>query len=208
MVELGHGPPRLVAAHVVQRTLGARAIQVSVEAVETAALAVPAAVRGRVLVRRARRQRVVEAPVVVRAGHAGSRQARGRCSREVAASCTDTVEINVERTHIARLHCVAVADEACFARGTLSCGAPGVLEHAQAVLADAVRERVSASRRRGVGGTRELRVAEAEAVALAHVAGVVFEEESAETHAGGDVRATRLPQRGGVGRTRRRSSGV
>jgi hypothetical protein len=64
-------PSRLVAAHLVQRTLHARAEVVAVEAVAAAALAVAAAVRGRVLVRAAHGQRVVGAPVVVRAGAAG-----------------------------------------------------------------------------------------------------------------------------------------
>jgi hypothetical protein len=103
VVELGHGPQSLVAAHVVQRTLRARAVQVSVEAVETVALAVAAAVRGRVLVRRVRLERVVEAPVVVRAVLAGTRQARGLRSGAVAARGTDVVEVDVDCTRRARL---------------------------------------------------------------------------------------------------------
>ena len=53
-VELCDRAPRPVAAHVVQRTLHARAEVVAVEAVAAAALAVAAAVRWRVLVRAAR----------------------------------------------------------------------------------------------------------------------------------------------------------
>ena len=87
----------------VQRTLRARAVQVSVEAVETVALAVAAAVRGRVLVRRVRLERVVEAPVVVRAVLAGTRQARGLRSGAVAARGTDVVEVDVDCTRRARL---------------------------------------------------------------------------------------------------------
>ncbi len=98
VVELRHGLQRLVAAHVVHRTLGARAIQVSVEDVETAALAVAAAVHGRVLVRGTRSQVVVQAPVVVWAGHAGTQQARGMASGAVTACRTDAAEIDVGRT--------------------------------------------------------------------------------------------------------------
>ena len=69
-VELGDWAARLVAADVVQRTLHAGAEAVAEEAVEAAAGR--AAVRGRRLVGAACRERVVCAPVVVRAGAAGA----------------------------------------------------------------------------------------------------------------------------------------
>ena len=66
----------------------------------------------------------------------------------------------------ARLRDPAAADDAYFACRTLSCRAPGLHEHARTVVADAVRRSVSARRRGGVGGTREMRVPEAETIRL------------------------------------------
>jgi hypothetical protein len=78
-----------------------------------------------------------------------------------------TTKENVsDRTRRARLRDPAAADDACFACRTLSCRAPGLHEHARTVVADAVRRSVSARRRGGVGGTREMRVPEAETIRL------------------------------------------